>query len=72
MARRNGRSHSTGSKICLGVPTCTPPELNPDNHRSAYRNPGDDMLIPCTAEGMEALRGSWDLLTVRVKGPGMD
>lgn len=30
------------------------------------------MLIPCTAEGMEALRGSWDLLTVRVKGPGMD
>lgn len=44
----------------------------PHNHRSLYRNPQDDMLTPCTAEDMEALRRSWDLLTVKVKGPGMD
>lgn len=44
----------------------------PHNHRSLYRNPRNDMLTPCTAEDMEALKRSWDLLTVKVKGPGMD
>lgn len=44
----------------------------PHYHRSPYRSPGDDMLTPCTAEDMEALRCSWDLLTVKVKGPGMN